>query len=133
MMPPAGTITLQAAGKALYSKGYSTGPDKIFAQLRDAGLLIHGNMPRQSAMERGLFRVESGTWEHPKTGETQPYCRTFVTSKGLREISRLMARPTIKKSLIVRPAIKRNLIAEAKKQQWQPHCELEWPICVLGM
>jgi hypothetical protein len=132
MTPPRGTITLQEAGKALFSKGYATGPERIFEQLRNAGLLIQGNMPRQCHLERGLFRVESGVWEHPKTGRLMPYTRVFITAKGLEAVERLMPRPTIKKSLIVRPAARPEPRAEVK-QQWQPQVELNWPVCVLGM
>ncbi len=128
MTPPRGTLSLQEAGKALFSKGYATGPERIFGQLRDAGLLIRGNMPRQSALERGLFRVESGAWAHPKTGRMMPYARVFITAKGLEAVERLMPRPTAGKSSAVRPAIKLK-----NEKQWQPHCDLGWSDCVLGM
>jgi phage antirepressor YoqD-like protein len=131
MTPPRGTLSLQEAGKALFCDGFDTGPDKIFDQLRAAGVLMFGTarpVPYQLYLTRGWFVVEDGTWTHPITREEQPYCRTFVTAKGLREIARLMPRPAIRESRTVRPAIK-----PMNKQQWQPQVELNWPVCVLGM
>ena len=131
MTPPFGTMTLQEAAKALFCKGIPTGPTLLFTQLRAKGVLLANGLPYQDYLRRGWFRVVRSTYEHPTRGRL-PYLRVFVTERGMDELESLMAAPTVRNSRMVRPAIKQELKAEVK-QQWQPHVELEWPVCVLGM
>ena len=124
MTPPRGTLSLQEAAKVLFSRGCQTGPSSIFEQLHARGILMRSNMPYETYIKRGWFRVERSSFEHPTQGHTL-YVRTFITDAGLRALEKMLPR-TVKQSLPVRPARKVQI-------KWQPQVELEWPICVLGM
>lgn len=58
------------------------GRNKLFALLRDRGILNRNNLPYQQFVDRGYFEVK----EHPVEygdGVVLNYAQTFVTAKGL--------------------------------------------------
>jgi len=69
--------TVQEVAKVL-----GTGPNKLFQFLREEGMLLRNNLPYQSHLDAGHFRVVEKCFrdEH---GERNTYTRTLVTGKGL--------------------------------------------------
>lgn len=122
MKPPAGTLSLQDAAKALMSQGISTGPCLLFRQLRRRRILTAQNLPYTEYIRRGWFSVARSTYEHPTEGHKQ-YCRTFITEKGISALKRLFARKK-------RPLDNRKWGID--NRIWHPNVKLNLPECVLG-
>ena len=95
MRAPAGTLSFQEAAKALYSHGVETGPVRLFEQLRERRILMADNIPYQEYLQRGWFRVETGSFKHPVTMEDHVYSRPFITAKGLQALDKIFARRRI--------------------------------------
>lgn len=70
------------------------GPNRLFAELRRLKVLLPNNLPRQSHIEAGRFRVVQSTYRDGR-GERKPYTRTLVTGKGLAYIQRLLAEKAV--------------------------------------
>lgn len=100
----AAQLALQAPKVALYdtamqavnaqpistvAKVLGVGPNKLFAWLRDEGILMrHGsryNLPKAEYMDRGLFTVREYSITHMTQG-IQNKAQTLVTAKGLAYI-----------------------------------------------
>jgi phage antirepressor YoqD-like protein len=77
--------TVQEVAKVL-----GTGQNRLFAFLRDAGLLMHDNLPYQRHVDAGHFRVVERTFED-RRGESRTYTRTLVTGKGIALIQKRLA------------------------------------------
>lgn len=71
--------TIQEVAKVL-----GTGPKRLFAFLREEGLLLTdgSNLPYQRYLDAGYFRVIEQRY-HDKRGESCTYTRTLITGKGL--------------------------------------------------
>lgn len=124
MQPPKGTLSFQDAAKVLFTAGFSTGPKMIFDQLKAARVLMSDSMPFQEYLTRGWFRVIRGHWEHPTQGRI-PYCRCFVTDKGLEAIK---TRIPVKVST-------RQYLATPKlpgPSGFFTRIEMSWAPCVMG-
>lgn len=65
------------------------GRNKIFAFLRDSGILDDKNLPYREYQDRRYFRVIETTWTDD-TGETHISLKTLVYQKGLDYIRRLI-------------------------------------------
>jgi anti-repressor protein len=65
------------------------GRNNLFAILRDKGVLMVGNVPFQSMLDRGYFRVIEQKWTTPE-GETRISIKTLALQKGLEFIRRLL-------------------------------------------
>ncbi|MDZ5457888.1 phage antirepressor KilAC domain-containing protein [Azohydromonas lata] len=77
--------TVQEVAKVL-----GTGQNRLFAFLRDEGLLMHDNLPYQRHVDAGHFRVVERTFAD-RRGERHTYTRTLVTGKGLTLIQKRLA------------------------------------------
>lgn len=82
-----GDILIGTLAKLLCQRGAKTGQNRLFAWMRDMGYLCRRsgemhNMPSQSSVERGLFRISLGLVE--KSDGTVVATRTVrVTPKGV--------------------------------------------------
>jgi prophage antirepressor-like protein len=64
------------------------GQNRLFAFLRDKGILMQNNLPYQKYVDEGWFRcIES---KYDVRGETRIYLRTVVFQKGVRKIRELI-------------------------------------------
>ncbi len=72
------------------AKALGVGRNKLFAYLRDKGVLRRNNEPYQLYLDRGYFKVV----EKPivKGSRVENITQTFVTAKGVDFIGRLLAR-----------------------------------------
>ncbi|MEY2342087.1 phage antirepressor KilAC domain-containing protein [Acidithiobacillus sp. IBUN Pt1247-S3] len=69
------------------AKALRTGPNRLFKFLRDAGILMHNNLPYQQYLDAGHFRVVEKQY-FDRHGESNTYTRTLVTGKGLTYIQK---------------------------------------------
>ena len=69
-------------------KDFDIGRSRLFAFLRDQGVLMKDNLPKQTYMNRGYFRVVEKT--HELEGVTNIYRQTLVYQKGIAFIIRLL-------------------------------------------
>jgi prophage antirepressor-like protein len=81
-------IQIGDAAKVLGVPGL--GRNKLFAFLREKGILMHDNVPYQEYVDRGYFRVIEQKWTTPD-GETRISIKTLVYQRGLDFIRRLLA------------------------------------------
>lgn len=81
-------IQIGDAAKVLGIPGL--GRNKLFAFLREKGILMHNNVPYQEYVDRGYFRVIEQKWTTPD-GETRISIKTLVYQRGLDFIRRLLA------------------------------------------
>lgn len=65
-----------------------TGQNRLFAQLRDEGVLSKNNLPMQAHVDAGHFRLVERVHRNPKTGEAMLYSKTLVTGKGVQYLKR---------------------------------------------
>ena len=74
-----------AVAKMIDVKGL--GPNKLFAAMRDAGILIKSgarkNYPTQKYKNRGLFEVKQSSFYCSKSGMTRYQAVTWVTQRGV--------------------------------------------------
>jgi len=91
MTPPAGTMSIQDAGKILCSRGINTGSCSLFRQLRKEHILGGGNVPFSKYINMGWFKVKEGHFE--KGTREEIYTRTFITEKGLAAIENILRLP----------------------------------------
>jgi anti-repressor protein len=80
-------IPIGNAAKVLGLPGI--GRNNLFAILREKGVLMSGNVPYQSMVDRGYFRVVEQKWTTPE-GETRISIRPLVYQRGLDYIRRLL-------------------------------------------
>lgn len=71
------TITLQEAAKIL-----NLGPRKMIRALKQRGILDNQRLPNWRYTQRGLFRTEVKSFNHPVRG-LQHSAKTLVTPTGL--------------------------------------------------
>lgn len=69
--------------------GLGIGRNKLFEFLRNEGILMKGNIPTQSYIDRGWFRVIEQKYEKPD-GSTHISIKTVVYQKGLDGIRKLI-------------------------------------------
>lgn len=69
------------------------GRNNLFAILRDKGVLMSGNVPKQEHIDHGRFRVIEQKWTTPE-GETRISIKTLVYQKGVDYIRRLLTKET---------------------------------------
>lgn len=79
------TITIGEVAKVLNIKGM--GRNKMFAFLRDQGVLRANNEPYQTYIDRGYFRLVESKFQKPN-GDTCINIKTVVYQKGLDFISK---------------------------------------------
>lgn len=82
----ANTQTMQEAAKVL-----KTGPNRLFAYLREAKVLRLDNTPYQHYLDRGFFRVIQHEFFDHRTGKVHIQARTLVTGKGMTFLHRFVA------------------------------------------
>ena len=82
-------ISIGEVAKVLGLPGW--GRNRIFSLLRDKGVLMRDNIPKQEYMNRGYFRVIEQKWTTPE-GETKISLKTLVYQKGMDFIRRLAAK-----------------------------------------
>jgi anti-repressor protein len=93
LMDSSGLMYVSDAAKAL-----KTGQVRLFAFLRDAGVLMsdrdHWNVPYQTHIDNGRFEIKLNTVKIVRDGvETEKTTQTtFVTAKGLEYIRKLLER-----------------------------------------
>lgn len=78
--------TIQEVAKVL-----STGANRLFDFLRKGGMLMANNLPYQTHIEAGHFRVVERKYKDGR-GEDHTYTRTLVTGKGLTYIQKRLAK-----------------------------------------
>lgn len=81
-------IQIGDAAKVLGVRGM--GRNKLFAFLREKGVLMQDNIPYQEYIDRGYFRTVEQKWTTPD-GETRISIKTLVYQRGLDFIRRLLA------------------------------------------
>lgn len=67
------------------AKVIGTGERRLFAWLRQIGLLMGNNQPYQEYLDRGYFKVLEKR-RHDQHGEVVTYTQTLITGKGLQYI-----------------------------------------------
>ena len=80
-------IPMDQVAKVIGKKGI--GRNKLFQILRDKKILDKGNVPYQTYVDRGYFRVVEQKYVKPN-GETQINIKTLVYQKGVDYIRRLL-------------------------------------------
>lgn len=80
-------IQIGDAAKVLNISGI--GRNRLFAILRDKGVLMQGNIPYQTYIDKGYFRTIEQKWT-TKEGETRISIKTLVYQRGLDYIRRLL-------------------------------------------
>lgn len=71
------TITLQEAARVL-----NLGPRKMIRAMKQRGIIDQHRLPNWRYTQRGLFRVETKSFNHPVRG-LQHSAKTLVTPAGL--------------------------------------------------
>jgi anti-repressor protein len=79
-------IEMSQAAKII---GMGYGRNKLFALLRDEGILRHNNEPMQEYVDRKWFRLVEQKWNDDK-GETHISIKTLVYQKGIDGIIKLI-------------------------------------------
>ncbi len=79
-------IDIGSAAKVLH---YGGGRNKLFAFLRDNGILMQNNQPYQEFIDRGYFRTIEQKYVKPD-GSTHINIKTVVYQKGLNFIQKLI-------------------------------------------
>jgi anti-repressor protein len=77
---------MSAVAKVLNIEGL--GRNKIFALLRDAGILRYNNEPYQEYVDRGCFKTVMR--EHSRGGESYVTYTTMVSAKGVAFINKVI-------------------------------------------
>jgi Rha family phage regulatory protein len=72
------------------AKVLGTGQNRLFAWMREAGLLMQTNLPYQRFIDEGYFRVVERQYRD-RIGEVRTYTRTLVTGKGLSYVQKRFA------------------------------------------
>lgn len=80
-------IEFGKAAKVLGIRGF--GRNNLFEFLRNEGVLMSGNIPKQRFVDAGYFRVIEQKWTD-KRGDTQISIKTLVYQKGLDWIRKLI-------------------------------------------
>ena len=70
------------------AKALSWGRNKLFAELRRRGILMPGNRPYQSYIDRGYFVVKEKPIDMGGTVFNKP--QTYVTAKGLSWLEKVL-------------------------------------------
>lgn len=73
------------------AKVLGIGSRRLFAFLRDEGILMVNNLPFQHHLDAGRFRVVEKTWSD-ENGTSRTYCQTRITGKGLAFIQQRLAK-----------------------------------------
>ena len=81
------TIDIGTVAKVLNIKGF--GRNNLFEFLRDKGVLMPNNQPKQAYCDRGYFRVIESKFAKPD-GSTHINTKTVVYQKGLDYIRKLL-------------------------------------------
>ena len=81
------TIDIGTVAKVLNIKGF--GRNNLFEFLRDKGVLMSNNQPKQTYCDRGYFRVIESSYTKPD-GSTHINLKTVVYQKGLDFIRKLL-------------------------------------------
>ena len=81
------TIDIGTVAKVLNIKGI--GRNNLFEFLRDKGVLMSNNQPKQTYCDRGYFRVIESKFTKPD-GSTHINTKTVVYQKGLDYIRKLL-------------------------------------------
>lgn len=84
------TFSMQEVAKVLNFK--NMGRNKLFAYLRDKGILNKYNIPYQQHVDAGRFKLIETTWNNPKTGEAVVDTKVVVYQKGVDYISKLLTK-----------------------------------------
>lgn len=79
------TQTMQEAAKIL-----GTGPNRLFAYLREARVLTMQNVPYQHYVDKGYFRVVQHEYFDHRTKKVHIQSRTLVTGKGMTFLERFV-------------------------------------------
>jgi hypothetical protein len=87
---PNGSVCLKVAAKILAKHGIDTDAKRIFAQLRELGLL-DGARASDAALREGLLTEAAGSFRHG-TGGDDVYVRTFITGRGITACMNRMKR-----------------------------------------
>jgi len=80
-----GAQTIAEAAKVL-----GMGRTRLFSFLRDSGVLLEDNLPRQRHIDEGHFIVRQRVYKDA-SGESHTYARTFATGKGVAYIQKKLA------------------------------------------
>lgn len=79
------TITLQEAARCL-----NLGPRKMIRAMKQRGILDNQRLPNWRYTQRGLFQVQTKSFNHPTRG-LQHSAKTLVTPAGLEFLRREFA------------------------------------------
>lgn len=69
------------------AKRLGTGRTRLFAWMRDTGILIDGDLPRQKFIDAGYFKLKTSTFDDPH-GVTRDYTKVMVSGKGLNWLAK---------------------------------------------
>lgn len=75
------------------AKVLGQGPNRFFKLLRDEGLLLANNLPRQQYLDAGYFRVVERQFID-RDGESRTYTRTLITGRGFAYIQQRLSQKT---------------------------------------
>ncbi|HSH52327.1 MAG TPA: phage regulatory protein/antirepressor Ant [Bacteroidales bacterium] len=77
-------------GRAAKVLDMGLGRNKLFQKLRNKGVLMHDNVPYQSYVDRGYFRIIETKFTKPD-GSTHIQLKTLVYQKGLDYIRKILS------------------------------------------
>lgn len=77
-------IDMNSMAKLCADNGIRIGRTRLFAWLKNHGILMLNNLPYQEYVERGYFKVKESVYECK--GKTKTYQQTYVTGKGQQYI-----------------------------------------------
>jgi len=76
-----GTVTIEEFAKILCKKGYQTGRNRLYRDMRDARLLLQNNLPYQQYLTYKWFEVDEYSFQD-KNEKDRISKRTLITGKG---------------------------------------------------
>jgi len=89
-------IDIGTCAKTMNFKGI--GRNKLYEFLRNEKYLMHNNIPYQKTIDLEWFRVITQQYSVPSTGQVKTFLKTLVTQKGMKAISRQLAKHGYKKA-----------------------------------
>lgn len=87
-------LDLNEVSKLLNYKGL--GRNKLFKYLRDNNILNNKNLPYQTYVDRGYFKIVESSWVNPSTKLIEVSLKTVMYQKGIDWLDKLLSQHFIK-------------------------------------
>lgn len=87
-------LDLSEVSKLLNYKGL--GRNKLFQYLRDNDIFNNKNLPYQTYVDRGYFKIVDSSWVNPSTKLIEVSLKTIMYQKGIDWLDKLLSQHFIK-------------------------------------